>query len=182
MDAAACDIRLDTLKQRLFHSYFDELWRFHRLLRRYELLRNKPKNVFVTIYYQFVRLKYKKISIKLGFSIPPNVLGAGCFLPHYGMIIINGNSRIGQNCLIHAGVVIGANGGSSKAPIIGDNVFIGPGAKIYGDISIANGVYVGANSVVNKSIIEPNSIYAGVPAKLIKIDEVHWWKKNRLFL
>lgn len=181
-DAKSRGIDLNKFNKRIYHKFFDEVWFFHLLLRKYEYYRNKKKNIFSYIFYQFIRFRYKKRSIKLGFSIPPNVLGPGCYLPHYGNIIINGNAKIGQNCLIHSGVVIGANGGSNKAPSIGDNVFIGPGAKIYGNITIANNVYIAANSVVNKSITENNTIYGGMPAKFIDNVDLLWWEKNRLKL
>ena len=84
--------------------------------------------------------------------------------------------------MIQNNVNIGATGGSSKAPQIGDNVYIGPGAVIYGDIIIADNCYIGANSVVNKSFIEPSSVIAGVPARVIKKDDKLWWEKNRLNL
>jgi serine O-acetyltransferase len=77
-------------------------------------------------------------------------------------------------------VNIGANGGSSKAPKIGNNVYIGPGAVIYGNIEIADGCYIGANAVVNKSFLEPNSVIAGVPGRVLKKDDICWWEKNRL--
>ena len=77
-------------------------------------------------------------------------------------------------------VNIGANQGSNKAPQIGDNVYIGPGAVIFGDITIADGCYIGANAVVNKDIVEPYSVVVGIPAKVIKIDNVSWWQKNSL--
>jgi serine O-acetyltransferase len=64
-------------------------------------------------------------------------------------------------------VNIGASGGRSEAPQIGDNVYIAPGAKIYGDITIADGIAIGANAVVNDSFLEPNVTIAGVPAKKI---------------
>jgi serine O-acetyltransferase len=54
------------------------------------------------------------------------------------------------------------------APIIGDNVYIAPGVKIYGNIKIPNNCAIGANSVVNRSIIEENMLIAGVPAQTIK--------------
>jgi serine O-acetyltransferase len=181
-DAKSRGIELNTISKKIYHTYFDELWRFQILLRKYEFYRNKKKNIFIYLIYQFIRFRYKKMSISLGFSIPPNVLGPGCYLPHYGNIIINGNARLGQNCLIHTGVVIGANGGSAKAPIIGDNVFIGPGVKIYGEISIADNVYIAANSVVNKSITINNSIFGGTPAKYISEVDKLWWEKNRLKL
>ena len=75
---------------------------------------------------------------------------------------------------------IGANQGSLKAPIIGDNVCIGPGAVIFGEITIADGCYIGANAVVNKSFTEPNSVIVGIPAKVIKTDPIHWWEKIKL--
>ena len=103
---------------------------------------------------------YRKISLRTGFSIPKNVCAPGLSLPHYGSIVINANCKIGKNCRIQNNVNIGATGGSSKAPIIGDNVYIGPGAVIYGDIEIADNCYIGANAVVNKSFIEPFSVIA----------------------
>ena len=113
-------------------------------------------------------MQFNKFSYKLGYTIPLNVIGSGLALPHYGTIVINSKSKIGKNCRIHVGVNIGANGGSNAAPQIGDDVYIGPGAKIIGDIIIADGVIIGANAVVCKSIDFPNTVWAGVPAKLLK--------------
>ena len=87
-----------------------------------------------------------------------------CFC-HYGTLVVNKDARIGNNCRIHVGVNIGGfNGG---VPVIGDNVYIGPGAKIFGGITIGNNVSIGANAVVNKSFPD-NVVIAGVPAKIIK--------------
>ena len=118
----------------------------------------------------------------MGFTISPGVFGPGLCIPHYGSIVVNANSKIGSNCLIHNNVVIGTNGGNSKAPIIGDNVFIGPGAKIFGEIFIASGTYIGANSIINKSITKEHSVVVGIPGKYIKEDKVVWWKKNNVNL
>ena len=63
---------------------------------------------------------------------------------------------------------IGASGGIPKAPILGDNVYIGPGAKIFGDITLGSNIAIAANSTVNKSILEDNILIAGSPAKKIK--------------
>jgi serine O-acetyltransferase len=68
---------------------------------------------------------------------------------------------------MHACVNIGASGGSSKAPQLGNSIYIGPGAKIYGDITIPNNTAIGANAVVNKSFDKENTALAGVPAKVI---------------
>jgi serine acetyltransferase len=56
----------------------------------------------------------------------------------------------------------------SDNPKIGDNVYIAPRVKMYGDITIANGVAVSANSVVNNSFVNPNKVIGGIPAKDIK--------------
>lgn len=106
--------------------------------------------------------------MKPGFSIPWIVCGPGLSIAHYGTIVINGNARIGTHCRINIAVNIGANNGSKKAPILGDNVYIGPGAKIFGDINIADNVMIGANSVVNKSVEEIGSAVVRIPAKRVR--------------
>jgi serine O-acetyltransferase len=181
-DAIAYGIRLGSLKERYFHSILDQNWIFYKRLRLVEYYKNKNRNLFENIYFQILRYRFRKVSIRLGFSIPANTCGKGLAVLHYGSIVINANARLGKNCMIHSCVNIGTNGGSSKAPIIGNNVFIGPGAKIYGEITIADNVSIGANAVVNKSILEKNAVVAGVPAKIIKYDEKLWWEKNRLKL
>ncbi len=144
------------------------IWQFQRRLRKFEYYSNCRNDLFGKIYRFYLRVKFRKNSVNLGFSIPINVFGPGLAIVHYGTIIVNPDAKIGSNCRIHADVNIGASGGSFKAPKIGDNVYIGPGAKIYGDIEIGNNVAIGANSVVNKSFLEENIMIAGTPAKKIK--------------
>lgn len=144
------------------------IWLFQKRLRKAEYYKNKNKNIFQTTYYFYLRFLLKKISVKLGLTIPENVFGPGLAIVHYGTIVINSNSKIGANCRIHACTNIGASGGSKKAPNIGNNVYIGPGAKIYGDITIGNNVAISANAVVNKSFEENSILLAGNPAKKIK--------------
>lgn len=87
---------------------------------------------------------------------------------HYGTIVVNPRAKVGANCRIHVCTNIGESGGVAGAPQIGDNVYIGPGAKIYGAISIANNTVIAANAAVNKSILEEGMLVAGVPARIIK--------------
>ena len=124
------------------------------------------------IHWLLAKYEFRKISVKLGFSIPINVFGPGLSLPHRGNIIVNPQTRIGENCRIHVGVNIGAH--HDKAPRIGNNVYIGPGAIIFGDIEIADNVSIGANATVNKSAFQPNSVVAGTPAKVVKTDVESW--------
>lgn len=69
---------------------------------------------------------------------------------------------------MHVGINIGTLPEcGTVAPQIGDNVYIGPGAKLYGRIEIASGIVIGANAVVTKSFTEENICIAGVPARKI---------------
>ncbi len=144
------------------------IWKFQKRLRKVEYLSNCKHGFLSRCVLFFVSRSFTRVSIKLGFSIPINVFGPGLSIPHYGTIIVNPSANIGCNTRLHAEVTIGANGGSSKSPTIGKNCYIGPGAKIFGDITIADNVVIGANCVVNKSITVSNIAVAGVPAKKVK--------------
>lgn len=147
----------------------DEIWKFQRSLRKreYFVSLTRKQQLLCLVPFLCNKLYFHHISIKLGFSIPPGVFAEGLSIAHRGTIVINGNARVGKNCRIQECVNIGATNGSSDAPIIGNNVFIGTGAKIIGDITIADDVAIGANAVVVKSITEPGTTWAGVPARKI---------------
>ena len=144
--------------------FSDEIWKFERAMRRAEYY----YNVYGahSPFYLIAKLRYKKLSLKLGFSIPLNVFVPGLSIAHYGTIVVNGRARVGSNCRLHADTLIGGKVGDTGYPIIGDNCYIGCGAKIFGDISIGNNVKIGANAVVNKSCGD-NVTLVGIPAKPI---------------
>jgi serine O-acetyltransferase len=147
----------------------DYIWDFQRLLRKLEYYKNvNSEGLINKAIYLYLKLKYRRLSLKLGFTIPENVFGPGLAIVHYGTIVINQNAKVGANCRIHVGTNIGASGGTSGAPQIGDNVYIGPGAKIIGDITIPSNTAIGANSVVMRSFDEEGVMIAGIPAKIIK--------------
>jgi serine O-acetyltransferase len=155
-------------KKRKKPMLFDEVWIFQRLLRKIEYYKNCKKSVFYRPYYYYLYLKFHLLSRFLGFQIEPNVFGPGLSISHPGTIVVNGNVKVGANCRIHVCTVIGTKAGHTDlAPKIGNNVYIGPGVKVFGDIEIADGIAIGANSVVNKSFTEPNIGIAGIPAKKI---------------
>lgn len=117
---------------------------------------------------QYYRIKHRRLGIKYGFSIPINVFGKGLSIAHIGTIVVNGSSKVGDYCRIHVCVNIGTEAGKKDfAPTIGNYAYIGPGAKIFGKIEIADNIAIGANAVVNKSFVTPNISIAGVPAKKI---------------
>ncbi len=146
-----------------------EIWKFQKTLRKCEFLYStKDKSPLFLIKKLWYAYRFKKLSIRLGFTIPTFVFGPGLRIAHRGTIVVHSKCRIGSNCTLNAGINIGTKAGFvEKVPIIGNNVYIGPGAKIYGEITIADGCAIGANAVVNKSFLEPGSIIAGIPAKVI---------------
>ena len=92
-------------------------------------------------------------------------IGPGLLLPHNQCIVIGGG-KIGKNVSVFQGVTIGLKKNLNEYPTIGDDVQIGAGAKILGNIKIGDNSRIGANAVVLKDI--PNdSIAAGIPAKVI---------------
>ena len=151
----------------------DEIWKFEILMRQCEYYKNCHKTILTKFFYYLLYFKYYKQSIKLGFSIPLNVFGPGLSIAHRGTITVNGNAKIGKNCRIHECTCIGATNGTGDAPQIGDNVFIGTGAKIIGNIVIGDDVAIGAGAVVTKSFEESNITIAGVPAKKISNNNSH---------
>lgn len=151
----------------------DEIWRFQIIYRKYEYYRNNLDKKYFYPIAIFYKIRFKRISIKLGYSIPINTIGPGLSLAHYGTIVINGNSKIKNNCRIQENVTIGATNGSEKAPRIGNNVFIGSGAKIIGDIDIADDICIGSGAVVVDSFMQSGITIAGVPAKKISDNNSH---------
>lgn len=129
---------------------------------------------------KYLKWKLGRFSVATGISIPPGTCDCGLTLYHHGSIVINQATQIGRNCCIMNNVNIGTNNGSDKAPRIGNNVYIGPGAVIFGNIEIADNCYIGANSVVCKSVMEPNAVIMGVPGQIIRYEQLFWWQKNKL--
>ena len=140
-----------------------DMWLYNIYLRKAEYHINN-KHGLLSAYYRYRLLKQ---GMKLGWSIDPNTFGPGMCIVHYGTVVVNPNAKIGENARLQAGVNIGANAGDSKAPQIGDNVYFGPGAKVFGDIVIASNVAIAANAVVNKSFYEEGVTLGGIPATII---------------
>lgn len=157
--------------------FSDYGWKFICVLRKKEYFENADismlKKVFLYPIIVFNKLAYINYSVKCGYTIPTGVCDKGLALPHRGNVVINTTAKIGENCRIHEGVTIGSTGGSRQAAVIGNNVFIGSGAKIIGDISIADDVAIGANAVVVKSILEAGTTWAGNPARKISNKNSH---------
>lgn len=167
-DSIALEVNNNSFSHKLKNFLFpNPIWKFQKLMRKLEYYTNCKNHGLNKIYILYLKYKYRKLSIKLNFSIPFNVFGPGLSLVHYGTIIINHTTKIGANCRMHACVNIGASGGEVQGPILGDNVYIAPGAKIFGNIRIPNNTAIGANAIVNKTFTKEHTAIAGIPAKIV---------------
>lgn len=137
-----------------------------KYLRKVEYF-SKSKNSFFILLKVYYLFKLRRKSYLTGFQIPPFTCGSGLTIWHWGSIIINSNSIIGDNVTLYPGVVIGHKNPGEKAPVIGNNVFIGSGSKIIGAITIGENVIIAPNSVVVKDV-PSNCTIAGIPAKILK--------------
>lgn len=130
--------------------------------------------------YVLARLVFSHYQHKFGIYIPHRTqIGPGLFIGHPGCIHVNVRSVIGANCNLSQGVTLGeANRGRHKGfPTIGNNVYIGPGAKIVGAVHVADEVAVGANCVVTKNV-PLRAVVVGVPGRVISYDGVEGYVNN----
>lgn len=141
-----------------------QIFRFFKALRQEEYYQKKRK-VIRSLWYG---RKSGIIGEKLGYFVSPGCLGERVVFFHKGSIIINHRSVIGDGCKFHGDNCVGNDGVSEKCPVLGKNIDIGIGAKIIGDITLADNIIIGANAVVTKSFLEPGIVIAGVPARRIK--------------
>jgi len=135
------------------------VYRFGRW--RYQIKNSLVRKPF-SLLYKFL---YKFVQILTGIEFPCEVVvGERFIIDHFGGIIISGYAKFGDDCRVRNGVVVGLKSVTDPcAPVIGNHVDIGAGAKILGNITIGNHVYIGANAVVICNVPD-NSIAVGVPA------------------
>lgn len=149
----------------------DNIWKYQIIMRKCAYFAHCRKDPVGRILSKLYNFRFLRLGQKLGFSIGYDSFGPGLAIVHYGCTVVHGNARIGTNCRIHEGVTIGANATSPNVPRIGNNVYIASGAKIIGDVEIADDVVIGAGAVVVKSILEPGITVGGVPAKKISSND-----------
>ena len=102
--------------------------------------------------YLFMRLRHRCLEYKYSIGLPEDVsIGQGIFFPHGGPFVISGGARIGEKCTIHPNALIGSVRGKGD-PTIGDNVFIGNGAKIIGNCTVGEWVFINPGAVITKDV------------------------------
>jgi serine O-acetyltransferase len=111
------------------------------------------------------RVLHKAVQVVGGIELPREAeVGRHFIIDHAGGIVISGFAKLGDNCRVRPGVVIGlADVDDPCAPELGDNVDVGAGAKVLGRIRVGNNVRIGANAVVVRDVPD-DSIAVGVPA------------------
>ena len=113
------------------------------------------KGIIPFLSYVMARIFLNKYTFKYGINLPFRTqIEPGFYIGHFGGIVVSPEAIIGKNCNINNDVTIGVTYGGKYpgAPVIKDNVYLGPGSKIIGGIEIGNNVAIGANSVVTESI------------------------------
>jgi serine O-acetyltransferase len=165
LEADRLALRMSYRRPRMFG---DEIWKYERLLRCVAWRTNAGSRLPLgRLRLLVTRWRLHELGIRLGFSIGPNTFGPGLSINHIGTIVVNPQAQVGANCSLHVCVNIGAQAGTTDVPVIGNNVYIGPGAKVFGDIVIGDDTAIGANAVVNRSFPEGHCTLGGVPARVI---------------
>ncbi len=150
----------------VFETATNPGFRYIALMRRAAYYSGISSMKLLHFYYKF---RLRTNSHKYGFQIPSEVkIGKGFYIGHFGRIIINPDSILGDNCNIATGVTIGQTNRGVKmgSPIIGNEVWIGANAVIVGKVRIGNNVLIAPNSYVNFDVPD-NSVVIGNPANTI---------------
>lgn len=123
--------------------------------------------LYLKEHYTLARWLCEKAKRKTGIEIHPGaVIGKGMFIDHGSGVVIGETAIVGDNCTMFHGATLGGTGKEKgkRHPTIGNNVFIGSGAKVLGNILVGDNVKIGANAVVLKDV-RSNSTVVGIPAK-----------------
>lgn len=144
--------------------FFNPGFRITFLYRVAKFYKRKNKLLFI-----FFRLLHRHYSYKFGIDLAIDAtIGYGLYIGHFGGITISPDTIMGDNCNLSQGVTIGVSGrGENRGvPKLGNCIFVGPGAKLFGKIEIGDFSAIGANAVVNKSF-KSQSVIVGIPSKSI---------------
>jgi serine O-acetyltransferase len=95
------------------------------------------------------------VKILWGIELPRGArVGPGLYIGHFGGVTVSSAAVIGSNCNLSQNITIGVSGFGDNygVPVIGDNVYIAPGARLFGKIVIGHNVKIGANAVIHRDI------------------------------
>ena len=158
-------------KDRSFlHTYLRyEGFRFSVWLRIcHSLNRNKLTKCTILM---AARLVYKHYKYKYGYDIPyQSEIGPGLCIYHFGGVVFSAKSA-GKNLTISQNTTVGMRiyDGEKKYPVIGDNLYLAPGAAIVGNVVVGNNVAIGTNAVLLENACD-KSVYIGIPGKKVSLN------------
>jgi serine O-acetyltransferase len=137
---------------------------FQRVLRVAEYYENCRSDPLGRLYMLVLRVRLRTMGERLGFEIPRGVFGPGLSIAHHGSVTVNGEAVVGRNCRIDSQTTIGDVRGG--APVLGDNVYVGSGARVLGAVVVGDEAAIGANAVVVHDVPAGVTV-GGVPASVI---------------
>jgi serine O-acetyltransferase len=145
--------------------------RYLKALRKYEYFNNCSNSLLGKLMCYYSRYRWMRLSLRYNLHIGINMIGYGFHIAHFcGGGIINCKS-MGNFCRMNAGVIVGNKDKQSDVAIIGNNVRLSAGCKVFGKIIIGDNVVVAPNAIVTKNVPD-NCIVAGIPARIIKKDGI----------
>jgi serine O-acetyltransferase len=152
---------------RTFHGNPGFQYTFWMRVCRY--LRSSPTRYPLFV---FAKIMLDRCKYRFGIDIPFTTrVGEGLYIGHFGGIVVNERTVIGRNCNLSHEVTLGqSNRGKRKGyPVLGNNVYVAPGAKVIGSVTLGDNVAVGANCVVTSDVPD-HGVVVGVPGKVISLE------------
>lgn len=138
---------------------------------RFGVWRMRIRNKLLRWPFSFLyRRMFRHVRNRYGIELPYSAsVGRRLVIEHQGCIVVHGDSAIGDDCIIRQGVTLGNRslGARFDAPVLGDRVNVGAGAKILGKVRLGDGCNVGANAVVLCDV-PPGATAVGIPARVIQ--------------
>lgn len=170
--------RVNNIVSFVCKDYTWMIWKYMVALRHSEFhlnnssVKKRKKNgltLFHDICFLYWRRKKNRLGRVLGIEIFENCFEKGLKIHHCtGGIVVNGYARIGRDCQLHGNNCIGNIYTNDRVPHIGNNVDIGYGASVIGDITLGNNVAIAAGAIVNKSYPKDGLVLGGIPATILK--------------
>lgn len=167
-DLSVAHVPLNPIKRYLLMLHGNEqchTFRYVKCLRKMEYYMNTGNKLLYHLYY----LRLSRMGLRYNLRVEYNAIGKGLSIIHLaggGGCILNCN-KMGEYCVVQAGVVLGSVRDGEHRPYVGDHVCFGLGSKVYGLVHIGNCVHILPNAVVTKDVPD-NCIVGGVPAKIIR--------------
>ncbi|HRN98563.1 MAG TPA: serine acetyltransferase, partial [Flavobacterium sp.] len=108
--------------------------------------RRSNRLLFYFFYWLLRRIKFR-YALDISYR---TTIGPGLYIGHFGGLVVHGDVVIGANCNLSQGVTLGVlnRGLNAGVPVLGNRVFVGPGAIVLGKVNIGDDSLIGANSLV----------------------------------